>query len=152
MGDYCKDAVALYMELAGITAMKPASTPFRLPVHWLMLMNALGGQLGRIACRVLMKGSWLARPSRPDIQKPIIDMASHSNQWTGNDVKRMDWLMRYLNSTWWYPLIGYVHDDPSLLKLLLFVDADYCSDSDGTKGSSGGWLVLAGPNSWFPLC
>jgi len=31
MGDYCKDAVALYRELAGITAMKPASTPFPPP-------------------------------------------------------------------------------------------------------------------------
>ena len=152
MCDYCKDAVELYKELAGVTVLKPAATPFPPPGSLVHADDIARGQLGGIASRVLMKDLWLARLSRPDSQKPITDMASHVNQWTRNDDKRMEWLMRYYNSTWWYSLIGYVHDDPSLLKLLLFVDADFCGDNDTTKSSSGGWLVLAGPNSWFPLC
>ena len=38
-----------------------------------------------------------------------------------------------------------------MLNLLLFVDADFARESDNAKSTSGGFLVLAGPNSWFPL-
>ena len=37
------------------------------------------------------------------------------------------------------------------LKLLLFVDADFAGSDDNMKSTSGGLLVLAGPNTWFPL-
>ena len=37
------------------------------------------------------------------------------------------------------------------LKLLLFVDADFCGETGDTRSTSGAWLVLAGPDTWFPL-
>ena len=48
-------------------------------------------------------------------------------------------------------MFGYIADKPEDLKLLLFVDADFAGDSDSAKSTSGGLLVLAGPNSWYPL-
>jgi len=49
-------------------------------------------------------------------------------------------------------LVGKVNDPPELLKLLLFVDADFAGETRHSKSTSGGYLVLAGPNTWFPLC
>ena len=80
MCDYCKDAVELYKELAGVTVLKPAATPFPPPGSLVHADDIARGQLGGIASRVLMKDLWLARRSRPDSQKPITDMASHVNQ------------------------------------------------------------------------
>ena len=33
----------------------------------------------------------------------------------------------------------------------LFVDADFAGDRDDTKSTSGNFLVLTGPNTYFPL-
>ena len=37
------------------------------------------------------------------------------------------------------------------LFLALFADADFAGDKEGTKSTSGGFLVLLGPHSFFPL-
>ena len=35
--------------------------------------------------------------------------------------------------------------------LRLYVDANFSGDSDSTKSTSGGYLVLCGSNTWFPI-
>ena len=37
------------------------------------------------------------------------------------------------------------------MKLLLFEDADFAGEVEHTKSTHGGFLVVAGPNSWFPI-
>ena len=59
--------------------------------------------------------------------------------------------MCYVNSTPHYRLVGYVHDKPADLSLRLYVDADFSGDSYDTKSTSGGYLVLYGEKSFFPL-
>ena len=98
-----------------------------------------------------MKDLWLARLSRPDIQNPICYLATHLQIWSKNDDKRLYRLMCYMNSSAHYRLVGRVNDPPDKLKLLLFVDADFSGETDNAKSTSGDWLVLAGPNTWFPL-
>ena len=98
-----------------------------------------------------MKNLWLGRLSRPDIQKPIGDLASHLTTWSRNDDKRVYRLICYLNSTKDHRLVGKVGDPPSSLRLKLYVDADFSGESDNARSTSGGYLVLAGPNTWFPL-
>ena len=44
-----------------------------------------------------------------------------------------------------------VNDKPVLLKPILFVDSEFAGESDSSRSTSGGWLVLAGPNTCFPL-
>ena len=57
----------------------------------------------------------------------------------------------YIDFSVEYKLIGQVADKPEDLQLWLFVDADFAGDQRDTKSTSGGFSVLAGPNSWFPL-
>ena len=40
---------------------------------------------------------------------------------------------------------------PEELELWLFVDADLAGDTDDTKSSSGGYLVIVGLGTWFPV-
>ena len=109
------------------------------------------GVLSGPACAILMKNLWLARLARPDIQKPIGDLASHLTVWSRNDDKRVYRLICYLNTTKEYRLIGRVSDPPSALSLRLYVDADFSGEQDNARSTNGGYLVLAGPNTWFPL-
>ena len=48
-------------------------------------------------------------------------------------------------------LEGYIGDDPKSLNLQLFVDADFASDLETRKSTSGLFLALVGPRSFFPL-
>ena len=98
-----------------------------------------------------MKNLWLARLARPDIQKAICKLTHDLQEWTRNDDWRLYRLMYFPNSTPHHRLIGRVNDPPELLKLLLFVDADFAGDDKHSKSTSGGYLVLAGPKTWFPL-
>ena len=60
-------------------------------------------------------------------------------------------LTRYINSTPHYRLVGTIKDDPEHLELRLYVDADFDGDRRPGKSTSGGFLVLHGPNTFFPL-
>ena len=60
-------------------------------------------------------------------------------------------LIQYINSTPQYRLVSTVQDDPADLELQLYVDADFAGDRLTGKSTSGGFLVLSGPNTFFPL-
>ena len=47
--------------------------------------------------------------------------------------------------------MGFVGGPPADLELWLFVDADFAGDRSDLKSTSGGFLVLVGPNTFFPL-
>ena len=47
--------------------------------------------------------------------------------------------------------MGYVGDDPVALWLQLYTDADFAGDSGSSRSTSGGFLVVRGPNTFFPL-
>ena len=59
--------------------------------------------------------------------------------------------MCYIHSTPGHRLVGSVGDPPEALKLRLYVDADFAGDRLDCKSTSGGYLVLWGPNTCFPL-
>ena len=84
--------------------------------------------------------------------KPITELATKVQCWTKNQDKQLFRLICYLDSTSHYRLSAKIGDPPEKLKLLLFVDADLSGDPEDTKSRSGGYLVLAGPNTWFPIC
>ena len=80
-----------------------------------------------------MKLLWLARLARPDLLKPIGDLATHVQKWSRNDDKKLYRLVCYLNSTKHYKLKGRVKDPLSACRLRLYVDADFCGDKLDTK-------------------
>ena len=99
-----------------------------------------------------MKTLWLARLARPDLLKAIISLARKVQKWSRNDDKCLYRLMSYINATTEYTLTGTVNDPKEHLHLELYVDADFAGDREDAYSTNGAWLVLAGPNTYFPLC
>jgi hypothetical protein len=84
------------------------------------------GELSADACGVLMKNLYAARLSRPDLLKPINDLAKNVTKWTKNCDKQLCRLMSYMSCMRGHTLRGYVADKPEDLWLELFVDSDFC--------------------------
>ena len=151
MVDYARQTVDLYKELTGVTTLKHASTPFCPDGSLPEGDNDAQGELAPVACKLLMKALWLGRLARPDIVKPIGDMATCIQKWSRNNDRQMARLMSYIHSTTLLRLVGTVKDSAEELHLALYVDADFAGEKADAKSTSGGYLVLAGPNTYFPL-
>ena len=150
MIDYAQQAVDLYTSITG-SKLKPANTPFCPEGSLIPADDEASGELAPNACKILMKALWLGRLARPDIVKPIGDMASCVQKWSRNNDKQLHRLICYINTTKTYRLVGQVGDDPRELRLALYVDADFAGEKSDAKSNSGGYLVLKGPNTFFPL-
>lgn len=109
------------------------------------------GELAPNACKMLIKALWLGRLARPDIVKPINALATKVQTWTRAEDKKVHRFICYINSTPHYRLAGTIHDKPEDLHLELYVDADCSGDKECTKSTSGGYLVLKGKCTHFPL-
>ena len=77
------------------------------------------GQMSANACRVVMKDLWLARLARPELVKPIGDLASQVQNWTVNSDRALHRLMCYMHSTTEHVLCGHVRDPIEKLSLRL---------------------------------
>lgn len=151
MEDYAQQACDLYEGLDGAKPLKHAATPF-LPDGSLVEADSDNrGELASSACSVLMKNLWLARLARPDIIRAIGLLATKVQNWSLNEDKALYRLMCYINSTKDLMLYGEIADESDTLRLIMFTDADFCGDKEHTKSTSGGFLVLVGPNTFFPL-
>ena len=106
------------------------------------------GELAANACKILMKALWLGRLARPDIIKPIGDLASCEQKWPRNNDKQLHRLIRYVNASKHHGLVGTVQDEPRKLHL---AHANFAGEVSDTKSTSGGYLVLKGPKTFFPL-
>ena len=98
-----------------------------------------------------MKALWLGRLARPDIVKPINDLATKVQSWTRGEDKKLLRLIQYIHATPHYRLAGSINDKEEDLELQLYVDADFAGDKENARSTSGGFLVLRGPTSFFPL-
>lgn len=98
-----------------------------------------------------MKALWLGRLARPDIIKPINDLATKVQAWTRVEDKKVLRLIQYIDAAKHYRLTGHINDESSQLYLSLYADADFAGEKEGARSTSGGYLVLKGPNSHFPL-
>ena len=151
MSDYAQQCVDLYLSLPEAKKLRHAATPFAPEGSLIAADDDIQGELAGKACSMLMKNLWLGRLARPDLIKPIGDLASKVQEWTRNCDKMLYRLICYIHSTKHYKLVGVVQDKPEDLKLRLYVDADFCGDRLDSKSTNGGFLVLVGPNTWFPL-
>ena len=77
------------------------------------------GELAPNACKILMKALWLGRLARPDIIKPINDLATKVQSWSRGDDKKVLRLIQYIASTPHYRLVGTIQDKPEDLELRL---------------------------------
>ena len=91
-----------------------------------------------------MKALCLGRLARPDIVKPIGDMATCIQKWSRNNDRQMARLMSYIHSTTLLRLVGTVKDSAEELHLALYVDADFAGEKADAKSTSGGiWSLQA---------
>ena len=58
------------------------------------------------------KAFWLGRLARPDIIKPINDLATKVQSWSRGDDKKVLRLIQYIASTPHYRLVGTIQDKP----------------------------------------
>ena len=110
MQDYVGQAVDKYLAATGHTKLKSASTPFVPEGSLVYSDDEVRGELAGEACGILMKDLWLARLARPDVLKPICDLAAKVQSWTRNHDRMLHRLMCYLDSTPHYRLVGKVRD------------------------------------------
>ena len=151
MLDYAHQTIDLYKSITNTKSLKHAATPFVPDGSVSVEDEEAKGELAPNACRILMKALWLGRLSRPDIIKPINDLATKVQSWSRGEDKRLLRLIQYIDSTPQYRLVGTIKDNPEDLELRLYVDADFAGDRLSGKSTNGGYLVLYGPNSFFPL-
>ena len=59
--------------------------------------------------------------------------------------------LSYINSSLDYKLKGHIGDNPKDLNITLYSDADFAGCFDTAKSTSGVFIALTDPNSFFPL-
>lgn len=89
MLDYAHQTVDLYKSITGTTKCKHAAIPFVPDGSVTLEEEDAKGELAPNACKILMKALWLGRLSRPDIIKPINDLATKVQSWSKGDDKRL---------------------------------------------------------------
>ena len=98
-----------------------------------------------------MKALWLARRARPDTLRLSNELATRVQRWSRAEDKKVLRLIQYLEASLHYRLIGYIGNELEDVKLRLFIDADFAGESKDTRSPNGGYLVLSGSKTFFPL-
>ena len=110
------------------------------------------GKLASSASSILMSLLYTARYARYDLLRPVCALASMVSRWNVHCDRMLYKLMCYVHSSkdevFQY---GFVGDSLGDCHLRLYTDADLASCKLTKKSTTGVFLVLAGPNTWFPL-
>ena len=110
MNDYARQTVELFCSITGTQPekLRKVTTPFcpdgSLPPE----DDQSVGELAPNACKLLMKALWLGRLARPDIIKPIGDLATAVQKWSRNHDRQLARLIAYIHSTTHYRLVGVI--------------------------------------------
>ena len=99
---------------------------------------------------MLMKIMYIARHSRCDLLRPVSVLAREVNRWSPSSDLKLEKLVAYIRETVTLSLHGYVGDSPDKVSLALYSDADFARLAS-QHSTTGGFLVLTGPNAWFPF-
>ena len=59
--------------------------------------------------------------------------------------------MCYINSSLGCRQIGFIGDPPEALEMAVFSDADFAGDREDAKSTTGIFVALTGPHSFYPL-
>ena len=98
MVDYAHQTVDLYMSIiTGSQKLRHAPTPFCPGGSLVPSDDDVKDELAPISCKILMKALWLGRLARPDIIKPIQDLATQVQKWPRNNDKQLHRLICYVN-------------------------------------------------------
>ena len=97
-----------------------------------------------------MKILFAARMARYDLLRAVQGLAARVTKWSVDCDKALHRLICYIHSTLDHKLKAFVGDRIQECKLWCFADADHAGEYDN-KSTTGCFLVLIGPNTYFPL-
>ena len=98
-----------------------------------------------------MKIMYIARFARPDLLRAVGALTTMITKWDELCDRKLYRIIKYMNGTAAWRQIGFIGDGPDELELGLFSDADFAGDHAGMRSTSGIFLALYGPHSFFPL-
>jgi len=113
--------------------------------------HGVEGELNRAAASIGMACLYGARLCRHDLLRAITRLAEQFHKWTPLSTRKLHRMMEYYNHTTSYKQYAFIGDLWRDLEVAVFVDADWASDRSDYKSTTGGMLVLIGPNSFFPV-
>ena len=108
------------------------------------------GMLQPIASKVLMKILFAARMARYDLLRATQSLASRVTKWSEGCDIGLHRLVSYINSTLDLTMQSFIGDRFRDCQLWLFADADFAGEHD-SKSTTGSYMVLVGPNTYFPI-
>ena len=108
-------------------------------------------QLNVTAASIIMTTMYAARMAKPELQRCVGSLATQLTRWTTDEDQRLHRLMSYMYSRADDMLVGFIADPPDKLQLAVFSDADFAGDRKDFKSTSGVFMALVGPQSFFPL-
>ena len=154
MFGHVTQTVDRYLELSGKTrdslknkAATPCIDDHLIPADEFDIKGHLSAQ----AARIVLKALYAARVTRWDFLWTVNMLAREVTRWTAACDRRLHRLICYLHQTSEHAQINWVGDKPSDCRLGLFSDASFAGDLRDSKSTSGGILVLFGPNTWVPI-
>ena len=109
------------------------------------------GALKPIASRILMKIHYAARMCRYDLLRAVSALARFVSRWTVLQDKMLHRLVCYVHHSIGRKMYGWIGDARADLKVTLYADADFAGDTETMRSTSGVFLALTGPNSFFPI-
>jgi len=157
MSGFMQQCIDAYLDCVGevglssqfLTRIKSAPTPF-LDIDD-TADQVDGGALAPIAAKVLMKILYAARVMRYDLLRPVAYLASRVTKWSPRCDRQLHRLVCYIAATKHHRLRGYIGDSADKLELSLYSDADFAGCKITKRSTSGIFLALTGPNTFFPL-
>jgi hypothetical protein len=153
MRPFLRQCVEAYLKAANKEpeSLKHAATPFldedRLPEP----QENERGVLQPIASSILMKVLYAARMARFDLLKAVAGLAKKVTKWDLNCDRKLHRLICYIQSSLDLVLKGHIGDCAEDLSLSLYSDADFAGDKETSKSTTGIFLAVTGPNTFFPL-
>ena len=163
MGRFAKECVDVFCELTGYDKGKvgTAPTPFidesKDPLAVTQTAPeaaakaAPAGELSHIATKCLMTIMYIARFARPDLLRAVGALTTMVTRWDELCDRKLFRIVRYINGTVDWRHIGFVGDTTENIEIGLFSDADFGGDRADMKSTSGVFLALYGPHTFYPL-
>ncbi len=171
MQSFLEDAVAKYMTLSGCGSLRKVSTPFledydpvdppAVNTHsagkgppdpgGVPLDGEGDGELKHCAASILMKLLYCARMCRYDLLHPIGRLACLITKWDKHCDKMLHRLMCYVNCTLHLRQVGWVNDGKDNIGVHLYADADFAGCKRTGRSTSGAFLCMGGPDTFFPI-
>ena len=153
MKNFLESCVDAYCQLAKVdkSKLKKTSTPFRdNKVIRPKEEDEKSGRLQPIASKVLMKILFAARMARYDLLRATQSLASRVTKWSEDCNVGLHRLVSYIQSTLDLTMQSFIGDRFRDCQLWLFADADFAGEPE-SKSTTGSYMVLVGPNTYFPI-